>query len=269
MRFRILGSGSKGNSCLVQTGRALFLIDNGFSGKELLRRLAAIDVRPEDINGVIVSHEHTDHVKGVGVFARKFHTPVYLNKETYLPARKKLQHTEVRFFQTGDHIEYRDLVVETFTLSHDAGDPVGFVFSRKPENGEPFGKLGYVTDLGEVSSLVESRLADVASLVLESNHDKHMLLNGPYPWHLKQRIQGRKGHLSNDAAAELISRVVRRNGLGAVTLAHLSEKNNDPGLARETVLARVEQECGRHIRVHVASQNEPMDEIVLSKEEAV
>jgi len=268
MRFRILGSGSKGNSCLVQTGRALFLIDNGFSGKELLRRLAAIEVQPGDINGIIVSHEHTDHVKGVGVFARKFHTPVYINKETYLPARKKLQHTEVRYFHTGANIEYGDLVVETFSLSHDAGDPVGFVFSRKPENGERVRKLGYVTDLGEVSSLVESRLADVATLILEANHDEGMLRNGPYPWHLKQRIRGRKGHLSNEAAADLISRVVRRNGLRAVTLAHLSEKNNEPGLARDTVLARVEQACGRKIQVQVASQNEPMDEIVLSQEES-
>ncbi|MEJ2051882.1 MAG: MBL fold metallo-hydrolase, partial [Calditrichota bacterium] len=137
MYFWILGSGSKGNSCVIRTDQALFLIDNGFSGKELLRRLANVEILPQDIDGIIVSHEHTDHVKGVGVFARKFKTPIYINKSTYFRTRKLLNNTEIRFFESGGSIEYADLTVGTFSLSHDAGDPVGFVLGQKSQkNGE-------------------------------------------------------------------------------------------------------------------------------------
>lgn len=265
MRLRILGSGSKGNSCLIRTKRALFLLDNGFSGKEITRRLESLEVDPRDINGIIVSHEHNDHVSGVGIFSRRYKTPIYINRFTYTHSRKKLSNTEIRFFESGKVLHYKDLIIDTFPISHDASDPVGFIFSQKNCAGSP--RLGFVTDLGQVTKHVREKLRDIQALVMESNHDEKMLLNGPYPWATKQRIRGDYGHLSNKSSAELISDVVELTGINEVTLAHLSENNNDPVMAEEYVLKTVEQQTGKSIRVHVAGQRAPMEnEIILEKE---
>ncbi|MBD3273966.1 MAG: MBL fold metallo-hydrolase [Candidatus Marinimicrobia bacterium] len=266
MRIRILGSGSKGNSCLIQTDRALFLLDNGFSGKEITRRLESLEINPKHINGIIISHDHRDHVGGAGIFARRFHTPIYINHLTYQRSHKALAKTEVRFFETGGTIEYKDLLVDTFPLPHDAADPVGFLFQRK--NGNPNSKsIGYVTDIGQVTDLVRQKLTSISALIVEANHDETMLLNGPYPYKTKQRVRGRYGHLSNRHSGQLVSELIELTGIDEVTIAHLSENNNDPLLAKETVLQTVEERLNRSIQVHVASQSKPMEhEIIIPKE---
>ncbi len=148
-------------------------------------------------------------------------------------------------------------------------DPVGFILSRESERPEEeIGKLAFLTDLGEVTPSVRSHLHRIEALVMETNHDEKMLLNGPYPWPVKQRVRGTRGHLSNAAAAELISRVVRDTGITRVTLAHLSQNNNHPNLARDTVLEQVEKDCGRTITVQVASQDYPMEEIIITEEDS-
>jgi len=262
MRFRILGSGSKGNSCVVQTRDALFLIDNGFSGKEVVRRLEEAEVKPRDINGIIVSHEHNDHIRGVGILARRFALPVYITHQTYAVIKNTLKNTEIRYFRQGETISYEDLEIETFALPHDAVDPVGFTFAQRNGSAHRH-KLGYVTDLGQVTTLVKQRLQNIDALVLEANHDEHMLLNGPYPWNTKQRIRGRYGHLSNTVSGELITEILAKTGITEVTLAHLSENNNDPNLARDTIMETVEKKCGKEVAVHVASQHRVSREITL------
>ncbi len=262
LRIRILGSGSKGNCCLIQTNHTLFLLDNGFSGKEITRRLESIEIDPADIQGIIVSHDHTDHVGGVGIFARRFKTPIYINHLTYQRARKRLAKTEVRFFETGSTIEYRDLSIETFTLPHDAADPTGFLFSRKNGNPAP-STIAYVTDIGQATELVRRKLQSVSALVLEANHDETMLLNGPYPYRTKQRVRGRYGHLSNEHSGELASEIVRITGINELTIAHLSENNNDPNLAKETILQAIEEKVNRKVQVHVASQHRPIEHEII------
>ncbi len=264
MRIQILGSGSKGNSCIIRTAESVFLLDNGFSGKELVRRLNTVQVDPREIHGILVSHDHADHIRGVGVFARKYHTPVYLNRLTFEYTKRTLVDADVKFFATGHTMTFRDLYMETFPLPHDAGDPVGFKFSQVNGKEKSLGKkVGFVTDLGQVTPLIRQQLGNIHVLVIETNHDEHMLMHGSYPWSLKQRVSSRTGHLSNVAAAQLIGEVVSQTGIPEVTLAHLSEKNNDPGLAADTVLEQVEKECGTTIEVNIASQQEPMDELIL------
>jgi len=205
-----------------------------------------------------VSHDHADHVNGAGIFARRYKIPVYMNKGTYQVAMDKFKNTNINFFTTGKTLQFGSLHVETFPVSHDAVDPVGFIFSQK--NGAPeheARKLGFLTDLGEISSDIIDRLQDVTALVVETNHDEHLLMNGPYPWSLKQRIRSRTGHLSNETAAYFISDIVNSTGISEVTIAHLSEKNNEPNLAADTVRQQVDEECGTTITVNVASQHEP------------
>jgi len=264
MRCFLLGSGSKGNSCIVQTRDALMMIDNGLSGKEAVRRLEEIEIHPEDLNGIIVSHEHNDHVSGVGILARKYHLPVYVNHGTYQASKKKLNNTEVRFFESGDRIEYNDLKIQTFSLPHDAADPVGFTLSEHSTNGHStIRTLGYVTDLGQVTTLVKQQLKHVDGLIIEANHDEKMLLNGPYPWRTKQRIRSRYGHISNDASAQLIEAVVKSTGIRSVMLAHLSQNNNDPALARDTIAEHIERTCNQPVTVQTASQFHPTEEIIV------
>lgn len=263
MQLTVLGSGSKGNSSLIQTRNVHFLLDCGFSGKEIERRLSAIEIKPTDIAGIIVSHEHSDHIKGVGILARRYHLPIYINKKTYQLSKNSLKNVEMRFFETGDTILYEDLKIRTMSLSHDGADTVGFTFS---ENGQSNGhdqKIGYVTDLGIVTNEVRQSLQNIDALIFEANHDTEMLLNGPYPWQLKRRIQGRHGHLSNDQSAQLLAEIVSHTALKEVTLAHLSEQNNDPALARDHIQELIQHKTDQYIKVHIAPQDRPAETIVV------
>lgn len=227
MRVCLLASGSKGNSIYIETEESRILIDAGLSGKELQKRLAAIAVEPSDIDALFITHEHSDHVRGVLPFSNRFNTPVFLHHKTIgvFPGRERLKtHQE---FDSGCSIFMKDAAITPFPVTHDAIAPVGFTIETV------HGRIGVATDLGIATRLVVEQLKSCRILVLESNHDEELLRDGPYPWELKQRISSRHGHLSNNDSAELLTALLSTK-LEAVFLAHLSEQNNRADLAEYT-----------------------------------
>jgi phosphoribosyl 1,2-cyclic phosphodiesterase len=228
LRVCILGSGSKGNCTYIESPEARILIDAGLSAREIERRLRQIDCSPTTLDGVLISHEHSDHIQGVGALARRYKLPVYANPSTW----QRAQHVvgmvdDLREFWTGAPFVLKDLVVNPFSLPHDADDPVAFRLTWRRRS------MAIVTDLGYASQLVRERITGCHLLVLEANHDDAMLKAGPYPWPLKQRIGGKSGHLSNLQSSQLLQDVLH-DELEHVVLAHLSEINNHPDLARLT-----------------------------------
>jgi phosphoribosyl 1,2-cyclic phosphodiesterase len=230
VRICQLASGSKGNAVYLESGESRLLIDAGLSARELEQRLAGIGVDPTRLDAILITHEHHDHCRGLGPLARRHQLPVFLHPETRraLPNLGRLeQHHE---FAAGDAWTFRDLRIVSFPLTHDAVAPVGFTV----ESVE--GKVGMATDLGIATRLVAERLHGCRALVVEFNHDEAMLVSGPYPWPLKQRIRSSHGHLSNSAAGTLLAGLLWE-GLEAVFLAHLSEANNLPQLAMDCARA--------------------------------
>ena len=250
MNFCVLGSGSKGNCTLVESGSTAVLIDAGFSGKEISRRLALIDHSVEDLSAILVTHEHGDHVCGVGVLSRRCRLPVYANQGTHRAAgpRVKTLHKRVEF-GTGTSFVVGDLTIHPFQVSHDTADPVGFVVS----DGDT--ALCYCTDTGQVTRLIDYHVRSCRALILEANHDPQMLMDGPYPLPLKQRVRSKQGHLANGDAARFLAGL-GDSSLEYVVLAHLSETNNLP----EAVLARVRRELEDvefSFEILLASQKDP------------
>ena len=232
----MLASGSKGNAIYISDGDAALLLDAGLSGVEIERRLRSRDIDPATINAICVSHEHTDHIHGVGVLSRRFNLPVYMSAKTASAAAAHLGKVPaLHTFECGTSFNISALQLHPFALSHDATDPVGFTVSSNST------KIGIATDLGVATQMVKERLKDCRLLVLEANHDPDMLINGPYPWPLKQRIKSRSGHLSNAEARDLL-KVLQNKRLRHVILAHLSETNNTPQKAFKEV-ARALTRC--------------------------
>lgn len=233
MRFCVLGSGSRGNATYVAAESGGLLIDNGFSAVEIERRLAAIGVEAASLTAILLTHEHNDHLKGIGVLARKFGLPLHASAGTVTAAARTLVGVEtVRPFTTGSSFSLAGFSVHPFAVCHDTADPVGFVIRHGRCS------LGYCTDTGTISRVIRHHLAGCNGLVLECNHDPRMLQNGPYPLPLKQRVRSRLGHLANEQSAALIGDILHA-GLLHIVLAHISETNNDPALARDTVAAVV------------------------------
>jgi phosphoribosyl 1,2-cyclic phosphodiesterase len=247
LRVCVLGSGSKGNCTYIESPEARLLIDAGLSAREIERRLRQIGRGPETLDGVLISHEHSDHIQGVGALARRHKLPVYANAATWWKAQHIVGVVEDRReFWTGTPLWLKDLGIDPFSLPHDADDPVAFRISWHRRS------LAIVTDLGYPSQLVRERIKGCHLLVLEANHDDAMLKAGPYPWPLKQRIGGKSGHLSNLQSSQLL-RDVLHDELEQVVLAHLSETNNLPDLARLTAQEVV---GSRDTRLSVASQRD-------------
>ena len=229
MRFSVLGSGSKGNCTLVESGSTRLLIDNGFSGKEIVGRLADLGVAPETLTAIVITHEHDDHVKGIGVLARRLNLPVYANASTHRAAERRVGTLPKRQeFGVGEAFVVDDLQIHPFSVSHDTADPVGFVVS----NG--VSSLGYCTDTGKITQLIRHHLQKCQALVLEANHDVQMLQEGPYPLPLKQRVLSSRGHLANGDSVALAARLAE-DRLQVLALAHLSEINNHPDLVLQEV----------------------------------
>ena len=229
LQFSLLGSGSSGNAILLQSAGTKILIDNGLSFKQLSLRAAAIGVSLEDLAGVIVTHEHGDHVQGLGVLTRKMPMPVYMTRGTFENLSPNLGVLpEVVFFEAGEHLQIGDMLVRSFSVSHDAADPVGFTVRSQ---GAQF---GLATDLGHVSHLVRNRLAGSHALVIESNHCPEMLRKGAYPPKIQQRIRGRHGHLSNEDMCSLLHALLH-DTLQHVILVHISENNNSVELVKDRV----------------------------------
>ena len=229
MRFSILGSSSSGNAGLLVTEDCKVLVDAGFSCRRLCGMLEERGVQPEEIDAIFVTHEHSDHIAGISTFCKKFGPKVFANQLTANAIQPKLKHRpNWILFQTGARFEFRDLTIESFSIPHDAHDPVGFKFTsgRDDDLFSPIKKMAWLTDLGFAPLNVAQRIQDVDTLVLESNYDTQMLQDDPRrPWALKQRINGRHGHLSNTAASQLISSIDRPRW-NRVFLAHLSSDCN-------------------------------------------
>jgi len=317
VRFTVLASGSRGNATIVSGGRTRILVDCGLSCRELFRRMNLADEDPETLDAILISHEHSDHVGGVAVTARKLGIPVYFTEGTHrawmrwLQPRRQMsyaqwleqmrkqaaerqaeadataiegepdesdmveasgptEHAEpdkldktkdptwlpaVEFFTAGEPFEIGDIQISPFTTPHDATDPVGFVFSSEGV------RMGFATDLGYLSPNVKAQLKDLDLLLLESNHDLEMLKDGPYPWAVKQRVMSRVGHLSNEAVASFLEDDY--DGQAAyVILAHLSESNNLPELARVTAERALNGWASLMAnRLLLAAQHEPLSSL--------
>lgn len=254
IRVSVLASGSSGNSIYISSNKFSLLIDAGLSGKEISHRLKKIGVCAEELDAVLVTHEHSDHIKGVGVLSRRYDLPIYANELTWQEAAShlgKIKEKNCQVFK-GD-FSLGDLDISPFSTSHDAVSPVGYIISCGKTN------IGVATDTGYISSEMEERLRGLDLLVIEANHDLDMLMNGGYPWHLKKRINGDKGHLSNDAAAALLPRLINSN-FPRILLAHLSKDNNRPELAYITVKNSLENNgiyIDRDLKLDMCCRDKP------------
>lgn len=229
MRFASLGSGSKGNATLIEANETRLLLDCGFTLKETESRLQRLDRTAADLSAILVTHEHSDHIKGVGALARKYQLPVYLTAGTLHQGRVG-ELPNVELINCHQPFQIGDIQVQPVPVPHDAREPCQFVFQYQQL------KLGVLTDLGSLTPHVEKHYSGLDALVLECNYDPDMLEEGPYPYSLKQRILGDYGHLSNSQAAQLLTRV-DTNQLQHLLLSHISQQNNCPALASEVISA--------------------------------
>lgn len=229
MRFASLGSGSEGNALLVTVGQTHVLMDCGFSVQDTVKRLERLNISAEHLSGIVVTHEHGDHIGGVARLARKFNLPVWLTHGT-LRSQPKAFADIVQRHEIDPHSSFAigDIEITPYPVPHDAAEPVQFVFSDGAR------RLGVLTDSGSSTPHIEQTLSGCHALVLECNHDADMLMNGTYPYSLKQRVGGRYGHLNNQESADILSKLdVTR--LQHLVAAHLSQKNNTPALATQAL----------------------------------
>jgi phosphoribosyl 1,2-cyclic phosphodiesterase len=258
VRLTILGSGSSGNCAYVETEDTRILIDAGFSLRQIRQRLATIGRTPENLTGILVTHEHSDHVQSLPLLCGKLGIPVYLNRPTHEAVEYQTKtRLPCRLFTTGTSFEVGDIMVETFSIPHDAQEPVGFLLRIGTVN------IGFLTDLGHTTRLVLERIRPAHALVLEANHDVKMLQDCPTrPWSLKQRILGRHGHLSNDGAADAAEQIMSAD-LRHLYLAHLSSQCNRPELAHRVMGERLQKIGANHVRLELTSQSQPCPTLCL------
>ena len=228
IRFASLGSGSAGNALLVESGASCLMLDCGFGLRDTVTRLQNLAYEPGKITGILVTHEHSDHVGGVFRFARKYAIPVWITHGTWAACQVSDVGLDLRIIDSHRSLQIGDFEVQPFPVPHDAREPVQYLFS------DATCRLGVLTDIGEITAHVCDVLSGCHGLVLECNHDAKMLAASSYPASLKRRISGRYGHLENTAAAPLLKQV-DCSLLQHLVLAHLSERNNHPDLARRAV----------------------------------
>jgi len=225
----VLGSGSTGNSIVVQGEDRALLVDAGFSMKQTRERLAKANIDTSNLEAILVSHEHNDHVKGLRVAAKQLKIPVYCNRSTAMVLKERQTAPEkLTLFSTGNSFTKGEFTISPFSIPHDAMDPVGFIIETDQH------KIGIATDLGHVSNPVAYHLRECDILVIESNHDLELLKQSERPWSLKQRIMGRHGHLSNDASSELTKKIIHER-TSHLVLAHASEDCNRTHLIEKAV----------------------------------
>lgn len=258
MQISLLGSGSRGNSTLIKYDNFAFLIDAGLSGKKIIERLALHKVSPDDLSGIILTHEHIDHIRSAGTLAKKWDLPIWTNRGTIQKGKKFLngipKHIEI---EVGEPFSICGLRVEPFSIPHDAADPFGLIFTS--DNGY---RIGLATDMGFATRLANKKLEDLQGIVLEFNHDSQMLLDGQYPWAVKQRIKSKLGHLNNNEAGILLKEVATQ-GLEWVVCAHISKENNSESLIMSNVNGALNKNYGTNTKhktkICIASQDEPTE----------
>ncbi|MDD7182589.1 MBL fold metallo-hydrolase [Peptostreptococcus porci] len=231
MKYCSIGSGSSGNCHYVGYKNTNILIDAGLSGKKIIEGLQDIDVDAKNLNGILITHEHVDHIKGVGILSRKFNLPIFANYNTWMSIRDKIgkvDENNIIIFENDKSYSINDIAIKPFSITHDAVDPVGY--SMINERGE---KLSIATDTGQITDTIRENVLDSKLVVLESNYDKEMLLMGSYTYALKKRVMSNIGHLSNEDASKFAVELINK-GTEKILLAHLSRENNFPALAYET-----------------------------------
>jgi phosphoribosyl 1,2-cyclic phosphodiesterase len=261
----VLASGSKGNCTVVSSSGTRLLVDAGLSCRELLSRLVLCGLDPHTIDAILITHEHTDHIGGLRVLAKRLKVPVYITGATYHAYQKFARDSSgnrvaigrLETFCSGSAFQIGDIMVTPFTIPHDAVDPIGFTFRSDGI------KVGVCTDLGYMPASVRHHLRGCHVLMIESNHDLELLRGGPYPWSVKQRVMSRVGHLSNDALADFLTSDY--DGVAEfLILAHLSEQNNHPEIARMTAeRALGQQRSLLRNRLLLAAQHEPLPAVRL------
>lgn len=251
MRFASLGSGSAGNATVVEAGETRLLLDCGFSVKETVHRLARLQLQPEQLSGILVTHEHDDHASGVFKLAARYQVPVWLTHGTYSMCQRYLPSHPVQVNIIDAHTAFtiQEIEVHPYPVPHDAREPAQFVFADGAR------KLGILTDVGSVTPHIVAMLQGCDALLLECNHDLEMLRTGPYAQSLKKRVGGWLGHLDNQASAQLLSQL-DNSRLKHLVAAHLSEKNNTPALAKQALSAVLQ--CAQEW-VQIASQQQGLD----------
>ncbi|MDA3813780.1 MAG: MBL fold metallo-hydrolase [Candidatus Cloacimonetes bacterium] len=249
----VLASGSKGNSILIRTESTKILLDAGLSGKKITNFIHNIKLDENKLDGVVVSHEHSDHIRGAGIICRKLNIPLYITKDTYNACKERLGNLPIGVFHfdNGSSFVIGDIEIRAFQSSHDVADGSNFTLIKA---GDDTRKLAIATDLGFSSKLMITQLKNSTSIILESNHDVKMLINGSYPPYLKQRIKSKQGHLSNEQAVGVVSQVVHP-GLKNLILAHLSEENNLP-IKAEKLMRDYLHSINHDLELVVASQYE-------------
>lgn len=253
--FCSLYSGSSGNSLLVKTENTKVLIDAGVSSKKIESALLDLEINPSTLDGILITHEHSDHIQGLGTFAKKFDLPVFVNKKTLdaMPTQKeKISEKNIKLFNIEEKFEIGDLEIKAFSIPHDAVDPCGFNISN---NGK---KISIATDIGHMNNSIFGNLEGSCFLMLESNYDPEVLKYSNYPYILKNRIAGPTGHLSNESAGKTICKLLN-SGLKQALLGHLSKESNFPELAYKTVVEELllDNHSENSIKLGVASRDTP------------
>ena len=254
--FCSLYSGSSGNSLYVETDKTRLLIDAGVSSKKIESALTSLDVDPTSINGILVTHEHSDHVQGLGTFAKKFNLPIYVNQKTLdaMPKqRDKIKEENINNIKIEEKFEIGDLQIKPFAIPHDAANPCGFNIFKGDQ------KISIATDIGHMTNGILKNLEDSIFVLLESNYDPEVLKFSRYPYILKSRIAGPNGHLPNETAGKTIAHLLQ-SGLKQATLGHLSKESNFPELAYKTVIDEIISNSNYNensLKLNVASRDVP------------
>lgn len=254
MNICILASGSKGNSTYFETNDTKNLIDLGINCLYIENKLSELNINPHDINNIFITHTHVDHISGLKVFIKKYNPKIFLSELMYKELSKQI--TIPNYFIIGDHFEIKDLQIDTFKTSHDAPDSFGYIFESREKS------FVYVTDTGYINVKNHDKLKNRNLYVIESNHDINMLMNGKYPYYLKQRVLGDRGHLSNKDSADYLSKFIG-DKTSHIVLVHLSEENNTRELALNTIRETLFKKDKSINNIIIAEQNEKSELIKL------
>ena len=263
MKFCSLYSGSSGNSIFIASDNTRVLIDAGLAGKKIDEALKHIGEEASSIDGIFITHEHIDHIKGVGVLSRKYDIPIYANDNTWAVMEKnigKIKEHNIRIMDRRSSIAIKDLEIRSFNIPHDAIAPVGYTVSSGGKNAS------VVTDFGVFTEEIRDNILDSDSILLESNHDINLLRMGPYPYNLKLRVLGENGHLSNEDCGNAIVSLIKSDKKKQIMLGHLSGTNNHPDLAYQTVVDVLSANGirpGDDVTLQLASRHNPSEIILL------
>ena len=262
LSLTVLGSGSSGNCAVVRTEHTCLLVDAGLSARRIAQRLEMVGLSVEDLDGILLTHEHQDHTCGLEMLCRKFEVPIFatpLTQETLMQSAFTKARPKWRLMQTGAEFGFQDVRIECFPVPHDAVDPVGFVI------GDEESRLGVLSDVGFITNLIRDRLRGAHTLFIEANYDSRLLeADTKRPWSIKQRISGRHGHLSNDQTAELVQDLAHAD-LHHIVLGHLSDDCNDPDMVRRRIGGVLLEAGVRGAQVHCAARHEPLPWIEVAR----